>query len=329
MSVDRKRRARVPLFVVIGLTCFAAVVAGCPTSAIAGSPGRYFVHPYRSIRFRVHGSNGYVIGVAQGSRGHFAVTVSRGPATTVYELRHSRRWPESSLEVQGSLPGYGSFNVHFTARGKPRQLPRYSWCQGPGATIQPGIVRGSIRFSGERGYTIAFASSAKAELETLPGQRCHFGETGHSNHPPSYTATLSADHEPMSGPAAHFEALRFAPASRPPNRRVYYEASAYERLPSIWIVRRVRLATPTSTFLLPNFAVAPENAVIQPTAPFTGSATFSRTAESTFSWTGDLAVSFPGIEPVPLAGPDFRLGYCALSTCVEQESAEEKERQTY
>jgi hypothetical protein len=298
MSVDRKRRARVPLFVVIGLTCFAAVVAGCPTSAIAGSPGRYFVHPYRSIRFRVHGSNGYVIGVAQGSRGHFAVTVSRGPATTVYELRHSRRWPESSLEVQGSLPGYGSFNVHFTARGKPRQLPRYSWCQGPGATIQPG-------------------------------QRCHFGETGHSNHPPSYTATLSADHEPMSGPAAHFEALRFAPASRPPNRRVYYEASAYERLPSIWIVRRVRLATPTSTFLLPNFAVAPENAVIQPTAPFTGSATFSRTAESTFSWTGDLAVSFPGIEPVPLAGPDFRLGYCALSTCVEQESAEEKERQTY
>jgi len=225
------------------------------------------------------------------------------------------------MGVRGTLGGLGAFDVRFTPRGKPRRLPRYSWCQGPGPTIQPGVVHGEIRFEGERGYTHAIAHFARAELEAVPAQRCHYGEEGHSKHPPRYTATLEAAQE-TGARGVYFEAKRFAPGSRPPARRAFYEASDYERLGSISVIRKVRIATPKSTFRLPTFAATPEDAVIEPPTPFTGSATFSRTPESTFAWTGDLAVAFPGIDPLPLAGPDFRLQYCALRLCVSQGLAE-------
>lgn len=309
----------------LGLSVALALAAGailCPIAGAAHSPGHYFLRPYRAVRFRVHGAHGYVIGVSEGSRGHFAVTVRRGPATTEY----TRRAPSSDPrdEIRGELGQFGSFEVHFSPRGKPHRLPRYSWCTGPGPTIQPGIVRGKIRFQGERGYTRVVAHQASAELETVPGQRCRVLEGGHGNHPSRFTAILQAHNESV-GAGIQFEAWRFSPGFRPPARRVFYEAASYDRRGPIHIIRRIRLGTDTSTFQLPNFATAPETAVIQPPAPFTGSATFTRTPESTFSWTGDLAVAFPGTDPVPLAGPDFRLDYCAVRSCIEQDSPQERE----
>jgi hypothetical protein len=301
-----------------------ASAAMLPAAAVGHLPGHYFLRAHRAIRFRVHGAHGYVIGVAEGSPRHFTVTARRGPATTEYDTRSIHPQTSGRFDVRGKVGELGSSDVHFTPRGKPRRFPRYRWCSGPGPTIQPGTVRGEIRFRGERGYTRVVAHIARAELETVPGQRCHYGESGHSKNPPRYTATFDANHE-TGGPGTHFEALRFAPGSRPPARRVFFQASDYEQLGSVRVVRQVRLATTTATFLLPNFATAPENAVIRPPAPFTGSATFARTPESTFTWTGDLAVRFPGIDPLPLAGPGFRLHYCALHSCIDQESPEERE----
>jgi hypothetical protein len=293
-----------------------------PAAGTARPHDRYPTHAYRAIRFRIHGSHGYVIGVAEGSRGHLAVQVRRGPISAEYAGHAPRSVP--GYEVRGKVGDLGDFDVHFTPHGQPRHLPRYGFCVGPGPTIQPGTVHGKIRFRGELGYTRADAGQAPAELETLPSQECRYGEPGHSKHPPRYTATFNADHE-TRGPGSHFEALRFAPGSRPAARRVFYEASVFEQRDGVRIIRKAHLATDTSTFRLPDFATAPENAVIQPPAPFTGSATFARTPESTFTWTGDLAVSFPGTDPVPLAGPDFRLSYCALRSCVAQESSTEQE----
>lgn len=210
--------------------------------------------------------------------------------------------------------------MRFTPHGQPHRLQRYSFCDGPGPTVQRGTVHGTIHFRGERGYTIADPHSAPAELEILPSQRCHYGELGHSKHPPRYTATLQVDDETGGPPVTRFEALRFAPGSRPPTRRVFYEASEYEQVGKVQVTRQVRLATDSSTFALPGFATSPEKAVVHPPAPFVGSATFARTPESTFDWTGDLAVAFPGVDPVPLIGADFGVHYCALRACVDQQS---------
>lgn len=304
----------------------AMVAAVFPPAALSRGPGHYVIPTHRAIRFHVHGSHGYLIGVSEDSRRRLAVTVRRGPATVEYEVRAPRL--RSKYEVRGKVGSLGEFDVQFTPQGRPHRFRRYGFCSGPGPTIQRGTVNGTIRFRGELGYTHVASHTARAELEVLPSQRCHYGEEGHSKHPPRYTAILDANHE-TGGPGIHFEALRFAPGSRPASRRVFFGASDYEQLHRIRIVRQVRLATDSSTFRLPGFATAPENAVIAPPAPFTGSATFARTPESTFSWTGDLAVAFPGVEPVALAGPDFRLHYCALRTCVDQQAPDELEERRH
>jgi hypothetical protein len=298
----------------------ALVVTIAPFDALAQSPGHYLLHAYRSIRFRVNGAHGYVVGFAEGSRRHLTVTVRRGPAVTEYQGRAPRDLDR--FELRGTIGGLGEFNVHFTPRGNPRQYPRYSFCAGPGPTIQRGVVRGEISFRGERDYTTVDARFAHAELERLPSQRCRYLEPGNSKHPRPITAILSVDHE-TGGPGIHFEARRFAPGSRPPARQVHYEATDYEDLGSLRVVRRIQLASTASTFRLPSFDVAPENAVITPPAPFAGSGTFSRTPESTFTWSGDLSVTFPGLDPLPLADLDSRLYYCALSSCIDEEPPQE------
>ncbi len=241
----------------VALVLLALAAVSLPTTAGAHSPGHYFSKARRVIRFQVRGSHGYTIGVAESSRGGLTVTVGGGPATTEYESRAPKLRSRSQSEVHGSLGRLGTFDVQFTPRGKPRQFPRYRWCSGPGPTIQQGTVHGEIRFLGERGYTRAAAHSARAELETMPGQRCHYGEAGHSQHPPRYTATLEAEHE-TGGRGANFEALRFAPGMRPSARRVYFQASVYQQLGSPWVARKIQVSSTTSSFRLPTSRSPPK-----------------------------------------------------------------------
>lgn len=315
-AVMRRRSA------VVAMALMAAGTLLPASGAFAHSVGHYVTRPNRALRFRVRGTHGFSIGVSQASRRHFEVTVRRGPVRVEYVAEGPRTHPENQL--RGRIGRLGNFNVRFTPKGKVRKVPPYSFCTGPNRTIQRGTVHGTIRFRGERGYTRALARRASAEVETTPSLRCRVGEPGHSKHPPQYTATLSVEGESGS-PGSFFEALRFAPDSPHHANRTFYEASAYETRGSIRINRQIRLSAPAPTFALPNFTTAPENAVVAPPAPFTGSGTFARTPESTFTWTGDLAVGFPGIDPVPLAGAALRLHYCALRSCIDQESAAERE----
>lgn len=307
--------------VLVAFVLLAAGVLALPGVALARSAGHYLTPPARALRFRVHGSHGFLIGVSQGSRRHFTVTVRRGPVTVEYAATGPRSLPADRL--RGRIGHLGSFDVRFTPKGIARRTPPYGFCSGPRPRVQRGTVHGTIRFRGERGYTRVRTHWAKAELETAAPLRCNYGEPGHSKHPPRYTATFSAEGE-GGGLSTYFEALRFAPSSPRHANRVAYEASVFESIGAIRVVRNVSLSAPAPTFALPTFSTAPENAVIEPPAPFAGSATFSRTPESTFAWAGNLAVRFPGRDPVPLAGPDFRLHYCALRSCVDQGSPSER-----
>lgn len=164
---------RVFCLAIAAVASLAAIL--CPVAAAVHTPGHYFLRPYHAIRFRVHGSHGYVVGVAEGSRGHFAVTVRGHQASTEYQLKDRAR-PGARDRIDGDLGRFGSVSVRFSPRGEPYRLPRYPWCTGPGPTIQPGIVRGKFRFRGERGYARAVAHQAKAELETTRGSAATTGK---------------------------------------------------------------------------------------------------------------------------------------------------------
>ncbi|HET7508324.1 MAG TPA: hypothetical protein VFJ53_08205, partial [Solirubrobacterales bacterium] len=87
----------------------------------------------------------------------------------------------------------------------------------------------------------------------------------------------------------------------------------------MWISREVKVGATESTFVFPGGPKLPEEVTVEPPKPFAGSAAFTRTPESTFSWSGDLSVEFPGMNPVRLAGPGFGAGVCAVDGCVSQE----------
>jgi hypothetical protein len=75
------------------------------------------------------------------------------------------------------------------------------------------------------------------------------------------------------------------------------------------------VAAPERTLLFPGAPHLPEEVAVRPPAPFAGSAEFLRTPESTFTWTGDLAVTFPGLDPIRLTGPRFGVQICVLKGC--------------
>jgi hypothetical protein len=64
----------------------------------------------------------------------------------------------------------------------------------------------------------------------------------------------------------------------------------------------------------------PKHLTVSPPPPFSGTGTLARTPESVFTWRGDLSVQFPGLDPIPLAGPSFGSDYCLReSGCVRQD----------
>jgi hypothetical protein len=54
-----------------------------------------------------------------------------------------------------------------------------------------------------------------------------------------------------------------------------------------------------------SFDPAFSTAILTPPAPFSGSGSFQRGADGSTTWSGSLAVSFPGMPNVALAGPQF------------------------
>jgi len=55
--------------------------------------------------------------------------------------------------------------------------------------------------------------------------------------------------------------------------------------------------------------------VVEPPAPFLGSATLRRESPQETAWTGDLRVNLPGFGVVPLTGPDTDVTLCADDGC--------------
>jgi len=86
--------------------------------------------------------------------------------------------------------------------------------------------------------------------------------------------------------------------------------------PPLTIYRQVSVPAPASTFR----DAHPERLNLSPPPPFSGTGTLARTPESVFTWGGDLSVQFPGLDPIPLAGPGLGPEYCLReSGCIRQD----------
>lgn len=283
-----------------------------PTSAAADSD-HYIADPGYTTHVSLPASNGYEASLWAGYRHSVGVKVRRGGVTIEYRTRGSRYGKYGTI---AKFSGLGQVRFRFIPNGHQRGVSPPPWCEGPDGLLLGGHVVGQIRFVGEEQYTSIAAKRAKAEVETWPRMRCHYLEPDRRHRPRKWAARFFAFNEAQ--PNIIFSVKRYANGLRPASRQVSFGVYTGSFGNGVAIYRSIRIVADNSTFVVPDPEASPENVIVRPPPPFSGTASFQRTPESLFTWEGDLSVQFPGVEPLSLTGPRFAVDYCARRGCAHQ-----------
>jgi len=257
----------------------------------------------------LEGSNGYAIHLSVNPRRHLVLQVSKGDYAAEYMTRDLL--PETD-RVKAKLRGLGTISIRFHPRG-PVRHPSIPGCGKSRLTVQPGVVRGTIKFVGERDYTRVKVREAEAStgwtcrqgvrFEVDPGER-------------EWTSKFSA-----RGEGFLFLVRRYRPRLLENGPVIFFveQGEAFEAASGrvgLTIYRQLKIPAPASSF----DDARPEHLTVSPPAPFSGTAALDRTPESVFTWKGDLSVQFPGIDPIPLTEPSYGFDYCLRDVgCIRQD----------
>ena len=314
------RRARMRGALVLPLLALAA--AALPPAAAAAMPQPEFSFNtgdgYR-IHVSGHGST-VTLSVVRPStlRGNALATlfgVSSGghvpPSFGIAVSTYTARGEASATSIRAGFASLGRVAVHFHPSGRVIHLGPHGDC-GRGATLprfasRSGVFRGEVDFEGEGGYTSAHIHSARGEVLVPRPSHCS-GRTGRSLHraaPPSRTIPSG----PTGPKTTSLEALWKFPlgltvfdASTDGAHSARYIAAVEQSEGTVAVYRLALAFAPSQTFSTDS---ALSSASIAPPAPFSGEGAYRLGAGGEKSWSGPLAVSFPGAEDVPLTGPQF------------------------
>jgi hypothetical protein len=256
------------------------------------------------------GSNGFKLQLWEGNQRGVKLTASKHGSKTFYATHGG---PVADGRVSARLGGRGGFDLRFVPTGKPKVIETPSYCTGPPSQLQFGYLVGHFAFHGERDFTDARRQRMPAARDTWKPVRCRYA-TGRDYHGDKVArarvGSWSSRHKALS-----FGAALFHRDARPAGKRVEFRASLDDQSGRVRVERQVEVAAPEADVDFPDGPLS-ETATVSPPAPFSGTATFARTHESTFTWTGDLAVIFPGTGPVRLAGPRFGARLCTVEGCI-------------
>jgi hypothetical protein len=218
----------------------------------------------------------------------------------------------------------GHFRGRFVAMSTETQKVT-GGCTGDPMTIEKGFFVGSFNFQGERGYSSVHARRVRGPVTRQGPIRCRIPSEGRGHE--GKRARKSADHEfrLIAGDGkSHlvFQASREEPAPLEGETTGFFEVSvtgdkagAFEVSQNAFTFELPSKAT--TTFQVPNLTGPPTEAILEPPAPFSGSATFHLDTPKSASWTGDLAVELPGLGKTPLTGAKIAAGLCRSSHCTK------------
>lgn len=246
-------------------------------------------------------------------------------ATTAYGTHFEG--PLAAGRIRARFGAIGSFAAHFVPDGKVRTGRLGKNCEGRHPQEEGGHFVGRIDLHGEGGYFDIASRRVGAYFNRTYRLRCRvrhaapppagktlreemeytspssfFGETRSSAlleagvHEGDRRVDLIARHVEGSSPGADVMALEFESQGKMP---VFRSASVPE--------------SPAGTLLTSLPGEQPATATLTPAAPFSGEASYLARSHLVHSWTGDLAVRFPGLLQ-PLTGPEFVSSLCVVST---------------
>jgi len=308
-------------FAAAALAAVLAVALLAPTSALAGET--FSFGPGAVTFARLQATHGYRVNFSETEGGYFFVRVKGYGSTTDFATKTGRT---PGARVRANFGRRGRFDLRFVATESERE-PVGSGCEG-NEKYESGYLVGRARFRTERGFAQVRVHRVPAARESWSRATCEFsGELPEAGHPKEKRTTFEAVAATYAKDAGLFDppersltfrATQYFRHVKPANRRVDYLAELQENAGRVTVHRKLLVAAPERSLLFPGTPNLPEEVAVKPPAPFTGSAELVRTPESTFTWTGDLAVTFPGLDPVRLTGPRFSARICNHKGCASR-----------
>jgi hypothetical protein len=299
-------------------SALAALVLALILAAPAGAAGEAGSNirrtPGDSAAFTLTGSNGYRL-YFKSEKGMLTITVTRtrplvasiaptgklippqrGATTeSVYTTRGVSRDP---TKIEADLGDAGEVSLVFHPSGEERVTPvdldsKSERCVGATKiTRRLGTFFGSVSFQGEHGYTAAVAISVPGTVGTSPFRNCttkrrrpapgRAADSGGANQVSPLEAAFT-----VNGPAATLIAFRNSERSN------YFVFNSEELSDGFFVFRTAQATGGPDLF---SFRGDGKRAHLKPPAPFSGAATFADPPAGPRSWSGSLAVSFPGGE---------------------------------
>lgn len=290
----------------------ALAVLFCCSGSTGAKVGHDRPPTRRWIDVELEGSNGYAIHLSVNPRRHLVLQVEKEGFLAEYMTRDLL--PETA-RVKAKLRGLGTISLRFHPRGSVRH-PSLPGCEEWRPTVQPGVVRGTIKFVGERNYTRVKARDAEAAIEEPRRWTCRYGSPFELNpREREWTSKFTA-----RGEGFFFLARRYRPGLLKSGPVIFFveQGEAFETASGqapLTIYRQLKVPARATAFDDSH----PEHLTISPPAPFSGTGALDRTPESVFTWKGDLSVQFPGLDPILLAEPNYGFDYCLREVgCFEQ-----------
>lgn len=247
--------------------------------------------------FRLQASNGYTLSVIAFENRR----TGRGGVDLIMRSRHAAVFygapaAVGPTSIEADLGAIGRIDVNFVSSGQSHS--ERSDCGGKPVLVDSGRYEGGIDLEGEEGYSEAHASSARGEVKTVLNLLCSGGprSEGVGGHSPG--ARLTVAHRG----ARRFE---FTAMKNGPTRPVRFAASVSERRGRLSIFRGTGVTAAPGSF---DFDVPSGTAQVSPPQPFSGEASYFRTAGKRATWQGDLSVDLPGRANFQLTGRGTRVG---------------------
>ena len=295
---------------ILWMLLMAAVV---PAAASAEASSNIRRSPGDSAAFTLGGSNGYSL-YFKSEKGLLTIIASQrrptqptiaasgklvpgrvGSATeSTYTVRGVSRDPRT---IDADLGAAGKVSLSFQPSGKRKVTPidlsdKTEKCIGAAKIVRRlGSFVGSVSFHGENGYTDAEAVSVPGTFGTSTFRNCSQAP----EHPPAEEELPDRPTVLSVNGEVGFFGLRDADESR-------FFAFMSEELGSGLSV--FRLATAVAEPSLFSATRDGRRARLRPPAPFSGTGIYADTAAAAPTWSGDLSVSFPGVQK-PLTGEGF------------------------
>jgi hypothetical protein len=235
---------------------------------------------------------------------------------------HGRLAPDGTISAQ--VPGIGVVDLSFRQSGEGRATSEDEGCTNDGpAHYYLGAFQGRIKLDGKGSFGKVERHGAPGTIFESPPETCVVEK--HHRHPSGGEVPSGLADSQTLYVARHRQggSLFFDASAEEPGiglggvvpRGVGFSLSYLRSHQGMTTSVTAGVLGKPSQFTVSSPTGTPNEAVVDPPAPFAGSATFKLESSTVADWSGDLRIDLPLLGEVHLTEPSFWSMLCEGLTC--------------